>query len=257
MDPAAGRDWAGLDALAGRLRDGDPDRFGMALMVPAWARPRLLTLYALNLELARTALSAREPLIAQMRVQWWADRLAAMADAPPPPHELLSPLWQAWGAGAAALMPLAEARRRDAERTPFLTAADAADYAAATGGTLMALAAGVLGAPLPVARDQGTGGGIAAWLAAEPQLAPLSLGFATAAPELRAELAGLGLAALARAREGRRQVPRQAAGVLYAGDAGRDLAQRAAGRQPAPRSELRRRWLLARCALAGRWWMGG
>jgi len=56
--------------LAARLQREDPDRFAMAMMAHRDAQPQLLTLYARNAELARTALASRNPLIAEMRVQW-------------------------------------------------------------------------------------------------------------------------------------------------------------------------------------------
>ena len=54
-----------LDTCAESLRAHDPDRFGICLLAPPEARPRLLTLYALNLELARAPLASAEPLIAE------------------------------------------------------------------------------------------------------------------------------------------------------------------------------------------------
>ena len=42
-----------LAPLIDRLRRDDPDRLAMALLAPAAARSRLVTLYALNAELAK------------------------------------------------------------------------------------------------------------------------------------------------------------------------------------------------------------
>ena len=69
-----------LDLCADTLREHDPDRFGICLLAPAEARAKLLTLYALNLELARAPLASNEPLIAEMRLQWWVERLEDRQD---------------------------------------------------------------------------------------------------------------------------------------------------------------------------------
>lgn len=249
-DPATQR-------LAERLRQDDPDRFAMAMLAPPDKRARLVTLYALNAELARTALSAREPLIAEMRVQWWSDRLAAMADAPPPPHELLSPLWSAWGPRAAAFASLAEARRHDAAREPFETPEDVIAYADATGGFLMTHAAQVLGAPdVPALHAQGRGAALTAWLRAHPALQPLNLGLAAAGPVQLAALARTAAQAFHEAAEARRALPRTAAPALFPGPAPMQALQALMAGQPsAPPSDFTRRAALARVALTGRWWI--
>lgn len=246
-----------LDALAQRLRGEDPDRWAMAMLAAPPARPRLLTLYALNAELARTALSARDPLLAGMRVQWWVDRLAALRDAPPPPHELLSPLWSAWGAGAAAFAPLAEARLHDADREPFADADSVVAYADATGGALMAHAAQALGAADgPALRAQGRGAALVAWLRARPALQQLGLGLARAEPAALQSLAHTAEAAFAEAARSRQEIPRAAAPALFPGPAIRPALRAALqATAPAAPSEFTRRAALARLALTGRWWL--
>lgn len=247
----------GLGALAQRLRADDPDRWAMAMLAAAPARPRLLTLYALNAELARTALSARDPLLAGMRVQWWVDRLAALRDAPPPPHELLSPLWSAWGADAARFAPLAQARLHDADREPFAGPEAVVAYADATGAALMAHAAQALGAADGAAlRAQGRGAALVAWLRARPALQELGLGLARPEPDFLQSLAATATAAFRSAAASRRAIPRAAAPALFPGAAIRNaLTAGTAGTDPAAASEFTRRAALARLALTGRWWL--
>lgn len=245
----------------GALREADPLRFGMVMAAPADARAGLAPLYALNLELARAPLQSAEPMLAEMRLQWWADRLAAMAQgAAPPAHEVLTPLWDAWGARAGDLGALVEARRRDCAREPFNNEAQVIDYVDETSGSLMAAATGFLGAggaAMAVVADQARAAGLAAWLRALPQLRALGLGLA--APD--AALAGLAVqaqAALDRASAARRAVPRRAAPALYGGAGLRGflsgVAQGAAPQDvPAP-APFAVRAGLARLALTGRWW---
>lgn len=253
-----------LDAVAARLRADDPDRFAMA-MLAGDARARLVTLYALNAELARTALSASEPLVAEIRVQWWVDRLGALADAAPPPHELLTPLYAAWGAQAAGFAALAEARRHDALREPFADTGAVIAYAQATGGALMGFAAGALESGGSAAGGaaggaavgaQGQGAALVAWLRARPALQGLGLGLARPAPEDVAALGRVARAAFKAAAAARRGVPRAAAPALFPG-AGirRALDQAQAGRDPDLPSDFARRAGLARLALTGRWWL--
>lgn len=248
-DPATRR-------LAERLWQEDPDRLAMAMLARSEAQAKLVTLYALNAELARTALSARDPLIAEMRVQWWIDRLGAMAVAPPP-HELLSPLWSAWGPGAAALVPLAEARRHDAAREPFETVEEVVAYADATGGALMTHAAQALGAPdVSALHAQGRGAALTAWLRAHPALQPLGLGLAAADPAQLAALARIAVQALRDAADGRRTLPRAAAPALFPGPAPMQALGAIMAGEPSPRpSDFTRRAALARLALTGRWWV--
>ncbi|MFM7443344.1 MAG: squalene/phytoene synthase family protein, partial [Tabrizicola sp.] len=62
-----------VDACAELVSRGDPDRFRAVMAAPAFARAQLLPLYAFNLEVARAPWVTEEPLIAEMRLQWWRD----------------------------------------------------------------------------------------------------------------------------------------------------------------------------------------
>lgn len=249
-----------LTEIAGELRLSDPDRFGASLLLPLPARELLWTLYALNRELARAPLQSNEPLIAEMRVQWWIEELEAIGRGYAPGHEPLASLAECWGEDANALTDLAEARRRDCERQPFEDADEVVAYIRATACALMRHAMIMVGPPCPsdhVAHDHALGTGLAEWLAALPQLDALGLGLARPDPALISELAGRGLAALERARAARRLVSRHAAPVLFRGT-GHVAALRAMASDGKPSaiavSEFRRRFALGRLALTGRWW---
>lgn len=185
------------------LRQHDPDRFGALLTAAPQKRAALVTLYALNLEIARAPFQSAEPMLAEMRLQWWVERLAEMGTGRPPPlHDVLTPLWDEWGNAAGALTVLAEARRRDCERTPFERPEHVIDYIAASAGELMWQAARCLGATeeqRPVIADQALGAGMAAWLRALPELRQLGLGLADERPEQMRELAAQGVKAMRRA----------------------------------------------------------
>lgn len=251
-----------LEEIADALRRRDPDRFGASLIAPPEARVRLWVLYAFNHEVARAPLQTGEPLVAEMRLQWWIDQLDAVAAGHLPAHDLLIRIASTWGAEAGALAPLAEARRRDCDRRPFADADEVEAYVRATAVPLMQLAVRALdGAPAaaqPVIESQALGAGLAGWLSALPELDGFGLGLQRQDAATVAELARRGRAALEEARAGRRHVPRRLAPALFRGPhlrrllagigAGGDIA-----RQATP-SEFRRRLALSRLALTGRWW---
>ncbi|KGJ06166.1 Squalene/phytoene synthase [Paracoccus halophilus] len=249
-----------LEEIAADLRDDDPDRFGASLLVPQPARARLWALYALNHELARAPLHSNEPLIAEMRVQWWIDRLEALGRGEGTGPELLESLAATWGEAAAELTDLAEARRRDCQRQPFADADAVEAYIRATACALMRHALRALAAPGgadQAAHDHALGTGLAQWLAALPQLDALGLGLGQPDPALISDLARRGLAALDRARAARRSVPGRVAPALFRGP-GHVAALRLMASEGRPVaiavSEFRRRFALGRLALTGRWW---
>ncbi|MGN7869042.1 squalene/phytoene synthase family protein [Paracoccus sp. 22332] len=256
-----------LDACTDLVRTQDPDRFGATLVAAPPDRPALITLYALNLEIARAPFQSAEPMLAEMRLQWWIDRLEEMGTGQPPPlHDVLTPLWDAWGADAGRLAPLAEARRRDCERQPFDSADAVAAYVADTAGRLMVRAAerlGAQGAALDVAAHQGLGAGLAAWLRALPRLQPIGLGLAAEDTAETAALAGLAREALARAARSRAMLPKRAAAALYPGPRILPFLETVrrgdinSYQQPIEITPFQRRSSLAWLVLTGRWWRQG
>ena len=255
-----------LAGIAETLRRGDPDRFLALMAAPPAARPRLLPLYAFNLEVARAPWLTAEPLIAEMRLQWWRDALAEIAaGASPRAHEVAEPLATVLRDAAippALLDDLIEARRRDISGEPFADMAELARYLDRTGGNLIWAAALALGAPpgaeAPV-RDLGRAGALAAWLRALPDMQARGRpGLADPEEAAVAALAREGLSWLARAREGRGRVPRRCRpALLPAWQAGAVLGR--AARAPARAmegglglSEFERRGRLLWQAVSGR-----
>jgi len=210
-----------VEACAALVETGDPDRFAAAMAAPPAARARLWPLYALNLELARAPWASAEPLVAEMRLQWWVDTLDRIAGGERPrTHEVAGPLADLiaeTGQPIAPLQAIAEARRRDCWGEPFADADDLLAYLADTAGNLMLAAGQALGAPAhPALQDAGLAAGLAAWLIAVPELtargrAPLP----DASPEAIAKLARTGLTHLARARQSRSALPAAAIPALY------------------------------------------
>src|SRR5581483_4773128 len=72
------------DAVLQSARAGEPDRYLAALLAPAAARAHLLALAAFSSELGRVASAVtREPLMGEIRLQWWRDALEPGASGEP------------------------------------------------------------------------------------------------------------------------------------------------------------------------------
>ena len=251
------------DACAALVEKSDPDRFAATMAAPPGARVRLWPLYAYNLEIARAAWVSPEPMVSQMRLQWWVDTVLAMPGAAPKAHEVAEPLHALvakTGLPVALLAGMAEARDWDAGSGVFADRAAFDAYLDATAGNLMWAAALALGAPPgaeAAVRDLAYGSGLANWFCAVAELRsrnrqPLP----DESPGAVAMLARDGLARIARAD--RSAILRSAAPALFPGWQAEGLLTQAA-REPervlAGRlglSEFARRWGLARMALTGR-----
>ncbi|TRD18949.1 squalene/phytoene synthase family protein [Palleronia caenipelagi] len=162
-----------LQACAEFVRKGDPDRFRAVMAAPPAAREKLFPIYAMNVEVSRAPWVTQEPLIAEMRLQWWRDALDEIASGGPVRrHEVVTPLTEVLDAeGARLLDGVVVARRWDIAREPFVDTAALIRHLEATAGTLMWVAGRALGsdqeAPL---RKIGTAGGVANWLVSVPSL---------------------------------------------------------------------------------------
>lgn len=160
-----------LDACAALVARGDPERFAAVMAAPLAARKKLLPLYAFHLEVARAPWVTQEPLIAEMRLQWWRDVVAAPAARA---HEVAAPLHALI---VEAHLPigvfdqLIAARSWDVYADPHAGEAGLEDYLEATGAGLMWLAALSLGGQgESQVRAYGWAAALASYLRAVPEL---------------------------------------------------------------------------------------
>ncbi len=166
-----------VNACAALVEKGDPDRFLAAMSCAPDTRAVLFPLYAFNLEVARAPWVTREPLIAQMRLQFWRDAVAdVIAGKPARAHEVAGPLAAvitAHSLPASLFSTLITAREWDIDGAPFATEEEVIAHIDRGAGSLVVLAALALGAG---AGDEGDlreaaiAGGIANWLLAVPAL---------------------------------------------------------------------------------------
>ncbi|MBM3524574.1 MAG: squalene/phytoene synthase family protein, partial [Alphaproteobacteria bacterium] len=161
---------------ADQVRRFDHERWLTTLVAPADARRALLALYALNVELARTRESIREPQMGLIRLQWWRDAIAELYDRSPRRHPVVQELDTVAIVERVPIgdvIDLIDARERDLDDAPPDSLAALEDYGAATAGRLAAIALRVLGLyDLPAraaAVTSGTAWALTGLLRAAPQ----------------------------------------------------------------------------------------
>jgi len=145
----ASRPGASLSYCARQAQAHDNDRFVCALFAPVGAREALFALLAFNDEIARIRESVREPLLGEIRLQWWRDALDGIFAGTPPRQEVAMALAAAIARHALPRAPfdrLLDARGRDLYDEEPETRADLLAYVDATAGTLAELELRVLGA---------------------------------------------------------------------------------------------------------------
>ena len=252
-----------LNACAGLVQRGDPDRFLAAMAAPPSARRALFPLFAMNVEVSRAPWVTQEEMIAEMRLQWWRDALEEIAaGGPVRRHEVVTPLGAVMTpALAGALDDYIAVRRWDIYRDPFDDPAHFDRYIDQSAGSLLWAATSMLGmAEERVVRDFGFAAGLANWLRAVPGLeARGRIPLLDGRPEAVRALAERGLDHLSRARAARGAISPEARPALLSGwQTGVILRQ--AQQEPARvaqgalgQSEARKRLTLMARAAAGRW----
>ena len=129
---------ADLNACAALVERADPGRFRAAMAAPVAARRVLFPLYAFNVEVARAPWVTQEPMIAEMRLQWWRDVCEEIAEGREVRrHEVATPLSGVIGADEARLLDeLVAARRWDIYKGAFEDQAHFDRYMDQTAGNL-------------------------------------------------------------------------------------------------------------------------
>ncbi|MDP5216365.1 squalene/phytoene synthase family protein [Ruegeria sp. 2205SS24-7] len=252
-----------LTACAALVEQADPDRFLAAMAAPVAARRVLFPLYALNVEVSRAPWVTQEPMIAEMRLQWWRDALEEIAEGKTVRrHQVVTPLAEVLSPDLAAYLDqYVSVRRWDIYKDPFEDEAHLDNYIDYSSGALMVAAAQSLGpADADVLRDYGYAVGVANWLVAVPELEargriPLLDGTASGVRQL----AQSGLERLSKARRNRSAISKEARAALLAGWQAEALLKQAVA-QPERvadgtlgQSEFRRRTGLMWQAATGRW----
>ena len=201
-----------VEIVAAELQARDRDRWLAALYAPAATRPGLMALFALDAELAQVVATTSEPMLGEIRLAWWRERLEGLDAGQVPAQPLLQAISTHLlpGISGAALAALED-------RWLGLIGSEAVPPAHVTGGGLLfALAAQHLGGDPAAARALGEA------YAAGDSPPP---GRAAAPLRLLKGLAHL---------------------------AARDAAHARAGRVREPRGSLARQWILLKTVATGR-----
>lgn len=109
-------------------RAHDHDRYLCALFAPRHVRPVLLALTAFNVEVARVAEAVSEPMLGEIRLQWWRETIAELYDGKTRDHPV-----------ARALAPAIERGLLSRQRFERIIEARIADLGAAAPADLAAL----------------------------------------------------------------------------------------------------------------------
>ncbi len=139
----------GLDAEVRRV---DEDRWLASRFASAEVRARLVAIYALNHEIARTADVVTQPAIGDIRLQWWREALGEVFDGKSVrAHPVLAAIAEAHRETQlprSALEALIDARGRDLDTASFATFAAIDAYLDGTAGNVMRVAAAACGVAL-------------------------------------------------------------------------------------------------------------
>jgi phytoene synthase len=139
------------------VRRTDPDRYFSALFAPAALRPSLFALYAFNYEVARVAENVHEPMLGEIRLQWWRETLEGARAGTPRTQDTARALAELFARSSLPLDlfdALIDARAFDFQPESFADVPALEAYVDATSGNLMRIAARLLGA------DEGADGAI-------------------------------------------------------------------------------------------------
>jgi len=147
------------------LRRDDRDRWLASLFAPPELRRHIHALYAFSLEIARVREIVSEPLLGEIRFQWWRDVIEGTnegdAKANPVAAALLDTIAR-FGLPKAPLLELIVARGHDLYDDPMQSLEALEAYTKATSANLLRLAALILdGEEAPASRDAALHAGIA------------------------------------------------------------------------------------------------
>jgi phytoene synthase len=260
----SGEDRGALSPIAALVRRHDRDRYQTALFAPSAAREALFSLYAFNYEVARVRETVHEPMLGQIRLQWWREAIdtafAGGAARAHPVVEAITATIRGFPVDRALFDRVIDARERDLDDAPHANLAALETYVEGTAAPLVLLALDVLsadnGAAQEAARHVGIAYGLAGILRALPFHARQGRALLADNVSIR-DAVEAGAAHLAAARSQRREIPTTALpALLGARIAGRTLRQvQQAGFDPfalTDETDPLQSWRLALAAITGR-----
>jgi phytoene synthase len=128
------------------VREDDPERYYVSLFAPAAKQPHLWALFAFNQEVAKTRESVSEPMIGEIRLQWWREALDGIAAGAPREHPVVLGLnaIPAFAAIRPLLDTVIDGRAQDLEMEAETGIQTLEHYADKVGGALHEAAARIV-----------------------------------------------------------------------------------------------------------------
>jgi|APSaa5957512535_1039671.scaffolds.fasta_scaffold14876_4 phytoene/squalene synthetase len=131
---------------AKQVRTYDYDRFLTSLFAPSTVREDLFALFAFNHEVAKIREAVSEPMLGEIRLQWWREAIEGIYAGEPRNHEVVLPLSDAihkHKLSKELFLDIIDARAADIYDENPQTLDDFEIYLGATSGNLMRLAADI------------------------------------------------------------------------------------------------------------------
>ncbi len=144
----SGEGSAGEAVVRTAARSSEPDRYLAGLLAPRAACADLIALAAFVGDVARIPLTVSEPMMGEIRLQWWRDALVTLRNGTATGNPIADAVGAAIRARAlpeALFLNIIEARSRDLDAQAPLSGAAVDTYFNDTEGAAFELAAHVLG----------------------------------------------------------------------------------------------------------------
>ena len=132
------------------VRKGDKDRYLANLFAPDDKRPHLMALHAFSLEISKIREVTSEPVVGEMRLQWWHDAVESLYAGTVPDHPVaqgLSGAIEAGGLSKQGLVNLIEARAFDLYDDPMPSVDVLEGYLGETSSSIIQMGALILAGP--------------------------------------------------------------------------------------------------------------
>lgn len=131
------------------VKQYDYDRWLCSLFTGAEQREALYALISFNIELSRIRETVSEPMLGDIRLQWWREAVSSLENAMIKRHPVVEALHQAHHQKPldfTLMRAMIDTRSKDLDPTPMESDADLIAYADGTGGALQQMIIRMLGA---------------------------------------------------------------------------------------------------------------
>ncbi len=128
--------------IAEEVRQYDYDRWLCSLFAPSEIREDLFAFLAFNIELSRIRETVSEPMLGDIRLQWWREAISGLERRSPKSHPVIEALDfsnRRKPINFSLMQEMVDVRAKDLDATPIGGIDDLMAYADGTGGALQRL----------------------------------------------------------------------------------------------------------------------